>query len=35
MIAAATQNNKRSNYDKNSVQSDTPQVTPLDKSYKE
>ncbi|CAF2078938.1 unnamed protein product [Rotaria magnacalcarata] len=35
MIAAATQHNKRSNYDKNSVQSDTPQVTPLDKSYKE
>ncbi|CAF4497225.1 unnamed protein product [Rotaria socialis] len=35
MIAAATQHNKRSNYDKNSVQSDTPQVIPSDESYKE
>ncbi|CAF2353558.1 unnamed protein product [Rotaria sp. Silwood2] len=35
MIAAASQQNKISNDDKNSIQSDTPQIIPSDKSYKE
>lgn len=35
MIAAASQHNKNLNHDKNSIQSDTSQLIPSDKSFKE
>ncbi|CAF1025226.1 unnamed protein product [Rotaria sp. Silwood1] len=35
LIAAASRHNKISNHEKNSIQSDTPQLIPSDKSFKE